>query len=728
MGSVIHALTLLSTLVGCCFGYECDSSATVCETTLIISHQQTMLHPTEGQVYPVNGKLYRYDDVNQTTIIPTDEVMTADGWENNRLVTVANESLPGPPIIVYVGQRVKVHVINALLSDTVTVHWHGLPLYGSPHMDGTPFVTQCPILPGQKFTYDFTADPKGTHWYHSHAGNQRAKGMHGAFIIKERTSTAREHIMTVEDWNHHWGSDMDVQKMKKAQVFIGRNLQPIRSSVDGGLFLPFIASSVLINGRGRFYNETGQDNGAPLTEFSVDAGTTYRFRVIHTGVMYPIRVSVDHHRLTVVASDGFEIQPVVAESFIVAAGERFDFEINTNQTIGSYWIRAETIEVNSHKTEAVLRYTGADPSRDPITSRKVCSPTNRCLVVNCPFETYPSDTYTDCINFDQLKSAINDPPPEPTSSDDFKEHHLNFGIVIGRPSVNGIVFQTPKVSALSQPFEVGPTCDKNDCGEDTLCNCMHSISTNFNDVVQLVLMNTGMVVPAAHPIHLHGYSFYVLKTGFGTYNTTSAKFISPNMDIDCRGNGDMSFCNQGTWRNSTWLGNNVPDLNLINPPKKDTLNMPYGSYAVIRYKANNPGVWMLHCHVQVHMALGMSLLINSSYGMHPVPPKGFPVCHDFPSAFRERLEDYQQQSPTTPAQRQNTATPEIRLVTQIVKEDDIYGISSFWAMFGVLVAVILVLSFYILTIRKKLYLYKKKYDDSSSASKQANDNRSFSKL
>ncbi|XP_033727168.1 dihydrogeodin oxidase-like [Pecten maximus] len=218
MCSLNIALIVLLTIVVRTIGYECDRSATVCETTLVITHSQTMLHDTASQVYPANGKLYRYDDVNQTTAIPADEVMTADGWEDNRLVVVANESLPGPPIIVYVGQRVKVRVINMLPSDTVTIHWHGLPLYGRPWMDGTPFLTQCPILPGQSFTYDFYAEPKGTHWYHSHAGNQRTKGLSGAFIIKERTSTAREHIMTIQDWNHNWDGDMDLQKLMKAQA------------------------------------------------------------------------------------------------------------------------------------------------------------------------------------------------------------------------------------------------------------------------------------------------------------------------------------------------------------------------------------------------------------------------------------------------------------------------------------------------------------------------------
>ncbi|XP_033746713.1 laccase-25-like [Pecten maximus] len=713
MGFNGFILAVLLTLTGASLGYECDKSATVCETTLIIRHRLTMMHPTEQQVYPANGKLYKYDDLTQSTAIPVDEVMTADGWEDNRLVVVANESLPGPPIIVYEGQRLKVHVINKMASDTLTIHWHGIPQKLSPWMDGVPFVTQCPILSGQTFTYDFIAEPKGTYWYHSHVGDQRAKGMNGAFIIRERTSSVSEQIMTVQDWNHNWGADMDHQKLLLG-TFVNRIPEPLRNSVDGGLFDPFYVTSVLINGRSRYYNKSGQHNEAPLSVFSVERGTTYRFRVIHVGALYPIRISIDKHPLTLVASDGYDFQPVEAESFIINPGERYDFNINTDQVTGNYWIRAETLEVNAHKSEAVLRYTGADANQYPSTVRKTCTPADRCLVVNCPFTTYPADHHTDCLRFDHLRSAVNnDPAPEPTSMDMFKEHFLNFGLPEEISSVNGREFRVPTVSALTQPLEITSTCDKEDCGEDKTCTCTYSLTTYHNDVVQLVLMNMGAGTGDAHPVHLHGYSFYVLKMGYATYNMTTSKFISQNNDIDCRGSGDMttSFCNDATWRNSNWLENNVPGLNLINPPRKDTLIIPSGGYAVIRIKADNPGAWMFHCHIQVHGVFGMRMLLNSSYGMHPAPPKSFPVCHEYPSSFREQFEDQRQVTPTTGT----------------VIDDGGYGIKTFWIMFAVMAVIIILLIAYNIYVRRKVQVYKEQLESSSPATISSKENPVFSK-
>lgn len=94
-----------------------------------------------------------------------------------------------------------------------------------------------------------------------------------------------------------------------------------------------------------YYLNSGKDNGAPLTWYHVKPGTQYRFRVIGVGSMYPIRISVDQHLLEVVASDGYDLKPMVVESFIINPGERFDFLITANQTVGNYWIRGESIEV-----------------------------------------------------------------------------------------------------------------------------------------------------------------------------------------------------------------------------------------------------------------------------------------------------------------------------------------------------------------------------------------------
>ncbi len=205
----------------------------------------------------------------------------ADGYyQNPRFVTVANGSLPGPAIEVYHGQQVIIHVRNLLKSQGVSIHWHGLHQKHTPWMDGVAYITQCPILPGQSFTYRFKAEPAGTFWYHSHLGAQRSNGLFGAFIIHEKPSPTQapiaEHIMVLTDWNHDWDSDTGHLKMLYG-IYDGKEKYGGTHSIDGALFSMFKYQSGLVNGQGRYYDPlTGTHNGAPLHVFKVTAGQVYR--------------------------------------------------------------------------------------------------------------------------------------------------------------------------------------------------------------------------------------------------------------------------------------------------------------------------------------------------------------------------------------------------------------------------------------------------------------------
>lgn len=88
----------------------------------------------------------------------------------------------------------------------------------------------------------------------------------------------------------------------------------------------------------------------------------------------------------------------------------------------------------------------------------------------------------------------------------------------------------------------------------------------------------------AHPFHLHGYDFYVLAShrsehGWGSYSPWATA-------------GSSSL---------------APKLNLENPVMKDTVSVPRRGYVVLRFRADNPGVWMLHCHVLFHQGSGMAM-------------------------------------------------------------------------------------------------------------------------
>ncbi len=112
-----------------------------------------------------------------------------------------NGTVPGPEIRVAEGDRVRI-VVRNLLPEGTTVHWHGL--FVPNNMDGVPMITQDPIKPGRTFTYSFTAEPAGTHMYHSHMDDlkQVTNGLYGAFILDPKRPAAhvdREFTMVLGD-------------------------------------------------------------------------------------------------------------------------------------------------------------------------------------------------------------------------------------------------------------------------------------------------------------------------------------------------------------------------------------------------------------------------------------------------------------------------------------------------------------------------------------------------
>lgn len=139
------------------------------------------------------------------------------------------------------GDRIRVTVRNALdNSEGLTIHWHGQHQRTTPHMDGTSMITQCPIPRPQTFTYDFLSDTPGTQWWHSHSGLQRADGLFGPVVVRQRKDDEvhsslydiddHEHVIMMSDWT----DTLSMQHMMK----------DLHADGPGG------PDAILINGRG----------------------------------------------------------------------------------------------------------------------------------------------------------------------------------------------------------------------------------------------------------------------------------------------------------------------------------------------------------------------------------------------------------------------------------------------------------------------------------------------
>jgi FtsP/CotA-like multicopper oxidase with cupredoxin domain len=102
------------------------------------------------------------------------------------------------------GDRVRAVFTNNL-KETTGVHFHGVE-FDDFFVDGVPFVTQKPIVPGDSYTYEFTARNAGSLMYHSHhnATDQVGRGLLGAFIVEPTTEPVkadREYVWISNDAN-----------------------------------------------------------------------------------------------------------------------------------------------------------------------------------------------------------------------------------------------------------------------------------------------------------------------------------------------------------------------------------------------------------------------------------------------------------------------------------------------------------------------------------------------
>ncbi|XP_062578809.1 uncharacterized protein LOC134240741 [Saccostrea cucullata] len=577
--------------------FVCNKLASICKTSLIVEKKMTMFHPKAGKVILYGGNLYPHNtDLKTATIediVPKDEVIIANGIQ--RPVVVFNGTLPGPDIIVYEEQTLFITVTNKLPSEILGIHWHGMHQRNTPFMDGIPFVTQCPILPGQSFTYKFQAYPKGTFWYYSTVGSQRINGAFGAFIVRSKSEDNPEHILQVQDWydRQHVTDDSPLT----SAIYVD-NLNSPKSSTDG-LFAP---DDALMNGR-------GGGNSIPFHIFGVnESETTYRFRAINVGAVLPSRISIDGHTIRILGLNGYSIKSLSVDSFILYPGERIDFTISRiSSDVKNFWIRANTLEkVSNVEVRTILRYKKAD-AVNPNTSKKVCTLTEPCSVFNCPFEHDLEDRNTKCITADQVFSRELSIFPKLINKRHFKEYFFNYGFSGKSTSINGRQFLFPQVSALTQPNSISNLCTKAHCNEKKICQCTNSLSLFHNDTIHFVLTNLGFGNGWAHPIHLHGHSFELLKMGFPVSDKTNGHIISQNNEIACRKNVYISeeniVCKDVTWSDPSWQNGNVPGLNLKNPPTMDTVIIPSGGYVVIFV--------IFHAQFVDHRSQGsMSVMLN----------------------------------------------------------------------------------------------------------------------
>jgi len=256
-----------------------------------------------------------------------------------RTAMTINGSLPGPILRWREGDTVTLRVRNRLREDT-SIHWHGMIL--PANMDGVPGLSFHGIAPDGMYEYRFKVNQNGTYWYHSHSGLQEQVGVYGALVIDakepEPFSYDRDYVVLLSDWTDEDPSRV-LAKLKKQSDYYNQHKRTAGDFIDDVSEMGWSAAvadrkmwaemkmsptdladvsaytyTYLMNGQAPDGNWTG----------IFKPGEKLRLRFINASAMTYFDVRIPGLKMTVVAADGQHVKPVSVDEFRIAVAETYD--------------------------------------------------------------------------------------------------------------------------------------------------------------------------------------------------------------------------------------------------------------------------------------------------------------------------------------------------------------------------------------------------------------------
>lgn len=494
--------------------------------------------------------------------------------------------------------------------------------------------------------YMFQADPQGTHFYHSHMRSQRDTGLFGALIVIETQRNIHERLGPFEDQPAR--KTMAILERRNTSIHITDNW--VCMPDGSNLPLHFYPLSWLVNGKttpANIFRSTIDDGH---TVFHVVGGKNFRFRIIAATYGALFMMSIDYHKMHIMASDGYLVEPFETDFLIMHSGERYDFILKAKKGMppGSRFpVRIQALGRNctNHsqllgENFAFLVYTSNEFEQEGLAyienlmvqNDRCHNKSAPCTVLNCPCRKLPIDypkpyTYTKCYNILSLELLYPTPYPEtPVSVESTNELFFNFhSLWFGPSMVNGVVFKDPEVPFLLSNNHSNECRYPVECEQAGKTVCPHSVHINqFDKPTRFVLSSINeqnKIEPnVTHPIHIHGRQYFIAKIGYPEHDK-DGNLKAQNKDLK------MSKCGPAEWRNGP-----PGDISVTRTTvRKDTVIIPTGGYVVVDFIQDNPGYWYLHCHMSWHLNKGMSIVVAQNIHNVKIPSvmlysKGKDVC------------------------------------------------------------------------------------------------------
>jgi len=524
-------------------------------------------------------KLVRYN------LYVTDTIVNYAGKEKRAIAV--NGQLPMPTLTFTEGDTAEIIVHNQLKEST-SLHWHGVFLPNQ--YDGVPYLTQLPIKPASTLMYRFPIIQTGTHWYHSHFGLQEQIGMYGNFVMKKRSDdkTFRKDIdnlpevpIVLSEWTNynpnnihrmlHNANDWAAIKKGATQSYI--------EAIREGHFKTKVKNEwkrMLAMDVSDVYYDKILMNGNVFTHLkaidgkTLKAGDKVRLRISNGGASSYFWLRYAGGKMTVVANDGNDVEPVEVDRLIIAVSETYDVVVSIPEDGVAYEFLATTEDRTNSSSYYIgngikqlisplprLKYfEGMDMMNDMMKMNGNLDDMGMKMSLNqmdMNVVMY-SEITGESTKMNHSKGSMN-------MDDDPNRYNANaLGDIV---TLNYSMLKSPYTTTLPKDAPVKEltfvlTGNMNRyvwSMDNKVLSESDKIPVKKGQKLRITIYNNSMM---RHPIHLHGFDFRVL-------------------------NGK---------------GNNAPLKNVIDimPMETDTLE----------FLANEEGDWVFHCHILYHMMSGMN--------------------------------------------------------------------------------------------------------------------------
>jgi FtsP/CotA-like multicopper oxidase with cupredoxin domain/DNA-directed RNA polymerase subunit RPC12/RpoP len=475
------------------------------------------------------------------------------GKKSKRAIAV-NGQIPMPTLTFTEGDTALIYVHNNMDEET-SLHWHGLFLPN--RMDGVPFLTQMPIMPHSTYIYKFPIVQHGTHWYHSHSMLQEQIGMYGAFIMNKRKEWNVPTIPVVlSEWTDMKPEEVH-RSLKNATDWFAiqkGTTQSYGEAIKSGHFKTKVNNewkrmtamdvsdvyydAFLINGKNQ--NEQPQFN----------AGDKVRLRIANGGASDYFWLNYSGGKITVVATDGNDVEPVEVDRLIIATSETYDVVLTIPEN-KSY----EFLVTPEDRTKSASLWLGKGQK---VSAAKLKRPKyfSGMKMMNDMMDMQGNTIEMEGMKMQNQVMDMNTVMYPEITAESADMVTLNYNML-----------RDPKKTTLPKgPWKVLKfdltgnmnryvwTLDNKTVSESD------KILIRKGENVRIVMFNNSMM---RHPMHLHGHDFRVL-------------------------NGQ---------------GENAPMKNVIDimPMERDTIEFA---------ASENGGDWFFHCHILYHMMSGMGRVFS----------------------------------------------------------------------------------------------------------------------